>query len=81
MGANNILTLDPCDLCNRVDEYLSCEIKSYIVYDKYKIGSKPSLRDMMNVIRLSRVVCGNRCLLDGYDLAKLSEKLNKIINL
>lgn len=79
MGANNIHTLDAEDLCLRADEYLSCELKSYLVYDKYKIGSKPSLSDMMHVSRLRRVVCGNRCLLGDLDLGRLSEKLNKIV--
>lgn len=80
MGSNNIYTLDPEELCLKADEYLSCELKSYIVYDKYKIGSKPDMNDMIDINRLRRVVCGNRCLLGDEDLIRLSELLNKRVS-
>lgn len=80
MGTNNIHTLDPDELCLRSDEYLSCELKSYIVYDKYKIGTAPKFNDMMDVVRLRSIVCGNRCMLSDEDLYRLSEKLNKIVS-
>lgn len=80
MGANNVYTLDPGDLCLRADEYLSCELNSYIVYDKYKVGSAPDFNDMLGVVRLRRAVCENRCRLSQEDLYRLSEKLNKLVS-
>lgn len=80
MSSNGLYTLDPSEICQRSDEFVSCEIKSYLAYDKYKVGSSPDLSDILHVMRLRRVVCGNRCLLSEDDLLRLSEKLNKIVN-
>lgn len=80
MSANGIYTLDKSDICRRADEFVACELKSYIIYDKYKIGEKPDLELISGVTRLRRVVCGNRCLLPDEDLIRLSEKLNKIVS-
>lgn len=80
MSANGLQTLEPSEICSRADEFVSCEIKSYLAYDKYKIGEKPDLMNILHVNRLRRIVCGNRCLLPEKDLARLSEKMNKIIN-
>lgn len=80
MGANNVYTIDPSELCLRADEYLSCELNSYIVYDKYKVGPEPEFNDMMRVVRLRRAVCENRCRMSEEDLYRLSEKLNKLVS-
>lgn len=80
MSANNIYTLDESDLCRRADEFVACELKSYIIYDKYKIGEEPDLKLISGVARLRRVVCINRCVLPDEDLVRLSEKLNKIVS-
>lgn len=80
MGANNIYKLNPDELCRRADEFMACELKSYLIYDKYMIGERPNLKHLSDVARLRRVVCGNRCLLSDEDLSRLSEKLNKVVS-
>lgn len=80
MSTNGLYTLNSSEICSRADEFVSCEIKSYLAYDKYKVGKSPDLSDILHVNRLRRIVCGNRCLLSDEDLLRLSEKLNKLIN-
>lgn len=80
MSVNGLYTIEASEICSRADEFVSCEIKSYLAYDKYKVGNNPDLSNILHVSRLRRIVCGNRCLLSEEDLLRLSEKLNKIIN-
>lgn len=79
MGTQSVRNLDTANLCNEVDEWLSCQGRRYVRYDRYKIGEKPDISHAIKMERLRRSLCESDCGLCPDEVMLLRERINKLL--
>lgn len=66
-------------ICDCADHYIACKADEYLRYYKYKVGKTPDINHVMEIERVRRIACGNECGLCPDEVAKIRERLNKLL--